>query len=46
VILTLWMLIQETSTVEVLPLLAMKKSKSYEILVDVSDARRKDIQYL
>jgi hypothetical protein len=37
------MLIPETSTMEVLPLLAIKKSRSYEILADVSDARRKDI---
>jgi hypothetical protein len=35
-------LIQETSTTEVSPLLATKKSRSYGILVDVSDARRKD----
>jgi hypothetical protein len=33
----------ETSTVEVSPLLAIKKSRSYKILADVSDARRKDI---
>jgi len=38
----LWTLIQETSTTEVSPLLATKKSRSYGILVDVSDARRKD----
>jgi hypothetical protein len=36
------MLTQETSTAEVSPLLAMKKNRSYEILVDVSDVRRKD----
>jgi hypothetical protein len=35
-------LIQETSTAEVSPLLATKKSRSYKILVDVSDARRRD----
>jgi len=33
---------QETSTTEVLPLLVIKKSRNYEILADVSDARRKD----
>jgi hypothetical protein len=41
-ILTLWMLIQETSTTEVSPLLAPKKNRSYKILADVLDARRKD----
>jgi hypothetical protein len=38
-----WTLIPEILAVEVLPLLAMKKNKSYEILADVLDARRKDI---
>jgi hypothetical protein len=33
----------ETSTIEVLPLLVTKKSRSYKILADVLDARRKDI---
>jgi hypothetical protein len=37
-----WTLTLETSTTEVSPLLAIKKSRSYEILADVSDARRKD----
>jgi hypothetical protein len=37
------MLILEISTTEVLPLLVMKRNKSYEILADVSDARRKNI---
>jgi hypothetical protein len=37
------MLIQKTSTAEVSPLLAMKRSRNYEILVDVLDARRRDI---
>jgi hypothetical protein len=39
----LWTSIQETSTMEVSLLLAPKKNRSYEILADVSDARRKDI---
>jgi hypothetical protein len=41
-ILTPWMLIQETSTIEVSPLLVMKKNRSYKTLADVSDARRRD----
>jgi hypothetical protein len=42
VIQMLWTLILEISAVEVLPPLAMKKSRSYKTLADVLDARRKD----
>jgi hypothetical protein len=38
-----WTSIQETSITEVLLLLVMKKNRSYEILVDASDAGRKGI---
>ena len=33
----------EILAAEVSPLLVMKRNRSYEILADVSDARRKDI---
>jgi hypothetical protein len=42
-ILMLWTLIQEISAAEVSPLLAPKKNRSYVILADVSDARRRVI---
>ena len=32
----------ELSAMEVSPLLAIKRNRSYEILVDVSDAKKKD----
>jgi len=39
----LWTLMLETLAVEVSILLLMRKNRSYGILVDVLDARRKDI---
>jgi hypothetical protein len=38
-----WTPMPEISATEVSPLLVVKKSRSYKILVDVSDARRKNI---